>query len=138
MELELEAPNDANSKLQEVMDIMMTEKRSEQTEKIEHVRGHPDVIKQMLMGHPDVSSLQPFGWPGHRLVRPQERWLEPLAETDGDETMDNPGADEAGETSAVRSKIPIGSRDCYPRSMSSLSVSRLVPRLCWWYWATTA
>ena len=28
-----ETPNDANSKLQEVMDIMMTEKRSEQSEK---------------------------------------------------------------------------------------------------------
>ena len=32
--VELEAPNDANSKLQEVVDIMMTEKRLEQTEKI--------------------------------------------------------------------------------------------------------
>ena len=31
--VELEAPNDANSKLQEVMDIIMTEKRLEQTEK---------------------------------------------------------------------------------------------------------
>ena len=32
----LEAPNDANSESQEVMEIMITEKRSEQTEKIEH------------------------------------------------------------------------------------------------------
>ena len=32
--VELEAPNDANNKLQETMDIMMTERRSEQTEKI--------------------------------------------------------------------------------------------------------
>ena len=43
---------------------------------------------------------------GHRLVRPQERSFEPLTETDEDETMmDNPGGDDAGETSAVKSKI---------------------------------
>ena len=51
-------------KLQEIMDIMMTEKRLEQTEKIEHMRGLPHVIKQMLIGRKDVSSLQPFGWQG--------------------------------------------------------------------------
>ena len=43
---------------------------------------------------------------GHRPVRPHERSLEPLTETDGDETMmDNPGDDDAGETSAVQSTI---------------------------------
>ena len=42
----------------------MTEKRLEQTEKIEHMRGPPDVIKQMLTGRKDASSLQPFGWQG--------------------------------------------------------------------------
>ena len=42
---------------------------------------------------------------GHRLVRLHERSLEPLTETDGDETlMDNLGDDDAGETSAVQSK----------------------------------
>ena len=47
-----------------------------------------------------------FWMAGHRLVRPQERSLEPLTETDGDETMMyNPGDDDAGETSAVKSKI---------------------------------
>ena len=39
-------------------------------------------------------------------VRPHERSLEALTETNGDETMmDNPGDDVAGETSAVKSKI---------------------------------
>ena len=43
---------------------------------------------------------------GHRPVRPQEQSFEPLTETDRDETMtDNPDDDEAGETSAVKSKI---------------------------------
>ena len=32
--VEIEAPNDANNKLQDIMDIMMTEKRLERTEKI--------------------------------------------------------------------------------------------------------
>ena len=62
--VELEAPNDAHSKLQEVMDIMMTDRRLEQTEKIEHMRGPPHAIKPMLTGRKDVSSLQPFGWQG--------------------------------------------------------------------------
>ena len=62
--VELEAPNDANSKLQEIMDIMKTEKRLEQTEKIEHTRGLPHTIKQMLTGRNIMSSLQPFGWQG--------------------------------------------------------------------------
>ena len=61
---ELQAPNDFNSRLKEVMDIMMTEKRLEQTEKIEHVRELLHAIKQMLTGRKDVSSLQPFGWQG--------------------------------------------------------------------------
>ena len=54
--VELEAPNEANSKLQEVMDIMMTEKRLEQTEKIELMRGLSHAVKQMLTGRKDVSS----------------------------------------------------------------------------------
>ena len=54
--VELVAPNDANSKLQEVMDSMMTEKRLEETEKSEHMRGLPRAIKQMLTGRKDVSS----------------------------------------------------------------------------------
>ena len=62
--VELEAPNDANSKLQEIMDITMTEKHLEQTEKLEHTRGLPHAIKQMLTGRKDVSSLEPFGWQG--------------------------------------------------------------------------
>ena len=42
---------------------------------------------------------------GHSPVRPHERSLEPLTETDGDETMmDNRGDDDAGETSAVQIK----------------------------------
>ena len=53
---ESEAPKDANNKLQEIIDIMMTEKRLEQTEKIELMRGLPDVIKQMLTGRKVVSS----------------------------------------------------------------------------------
>ena len=61
---ELEAPIDVNSKLQEVMDIMMTENRLEQTEKIEHMGGLPHAIKQMLTGRKDACSLQPFGWQG--------------------------------------------------------------------------
>ena len=60
--VELEAPNDANSKLQEVMHTMMTEIRLEQTENLEHMRGLPNVVKQMLTGRKDVSSSQPFGW----------------------------------------------------------------------------
>ena len=43
---------------------------------------------------------------GHKSVRPHERSLEPLTETDGDETMmHNPGDDDGEETSAVKSKI---------------------------------
>ena len=48
-----------------------------------------------------------FFWvAGHRPVKPHEGSLEPLTETDGDETvMDNPGDDDPGETSAGKSKI---------------------------------
>ena len=60
--VELEAPNDANSKLLGIMDTMMTEKRLEQSEQIEHLRGLPQETKQMLTERKDVSSLQPFGW----------------------------------------------------------------------------
>ena len=80
-----------------------------------------------------------FWMAGHRPVRPHERSLEPLTETDGDETMvDSPGDDDAGDElsqSVNPTDEAIGSRDCYPRSMWSLSVSRLVPRLCCWHWA---
>ena len=87
--VELEALDDANSKLQEVMDIMMTEKHLEQTEKFEH----------MNRRHILLSGA------GHRPARPRERSLAPLIGTDGDETMmDKPG-DDAGETNAVKSKI---------------------------------
>ena len=106
--VELEAPNNANNKLQEVMDIMMTEKRLEQTGKIEHMRGLSQVLKQMLTGRKDVfcTTFTNFSVARHRLARPHERSLEPLTETDGDETvMDNPGDEDAGETSAVKSKI---------------------------------
>ena len=47
--VEFEAPKDANSKLQEVKDTMMTEKRLEKSEDIEHI-GRTD--------------LHPFGWQG--------------------------------------------------------------------------
>ena len=69
---------------------------------------------------------------GHTLVRPSARTLEPLTETDGDETMmDNPGVDDAGDTtSAVKSKIqPTKSsdqEDCFTRSMWSVSI----PQIC--------
>ena len=73
-----------SAKLQKVMDSMMTEERLEQTEKIEHMRGLPHAIKQMLTGRKDASSL---------------------TKPDGDETMmDSPGDDNAAETSAVKSK----------------------------------
>ena len=41
------------------MDLMMTGKRSEQAEKIEHMRGLPQVIKQMLTG---PQKTHPSGW----------------------------------------------------------------------------
>ena len=71
------------------MDIMMTEKRLEQMEKIEHMMGaasfnHTDV---------DWSTEDTSFWvAGHRSVRPHERSLGPLTETDGDVTVvDNLG-----------------------------------------------
>ena len=60
--------------------------------------------------------MRPILWvAGQRPVRPHARSLEPLTETDGDETMlDKLGDDTAGETGAVKSKNPtdeaIGSR----------------------------
>ena len=74
-------PNEANSKLQEVIDIMMTEQRLEQVEKVEHGKGLPHAIKQMLTGH----SRHTFC--GGRA--PSERSLEPLTDTEGDETVMN-------------------------------------------------
>ena len=80
----------------------MTEQRLEQTEKVEHMKG-PHAIKQMLTG---PQKTHPLWVAGHRHVRPNERSLEPLAGTDGDETMmDNHGDDEAGETTAVKAQI---------------------------------
>ena len=124
--IELEAPNDANSKLQEVMDIMITKKRTEQTEKMPHANKQIDV---------DWTTEGTSFWVArHRPVRPIERSLEPLTQTDGDDAMmDNPRDDDAGETNPTNEAI--GSRDCHERSMWSLSVSRLVPRLCWKHWA---
>ena len=59
-------------------------------------------IEQMLIG-PQKTSL----WvAGHRFARPSEKSVEPLTKADGDDTMmENHGDDDAGETSAVRSKI---------------------------------
>ena len=56
---ELEALDDANSKLQEVMDIMMTEKHLEQTEKFEHMKELLQVITKMLTG---TQKTHPFEW----------------------------------------------------------------------------
>ena len=58
--VELEAPDDANRKLQEIMDTMMAEKRVEQMEKFAHLKGLPQVVKQMMTGRKDVSPLQSF------------------------------------------------------------------------------
>ena len=100
--VELEAPNDANSELQEVMDILMTEKRLEQTENIDHMRGLPLANKTNVDWTTWCVLFTTFWMAGHRPVGPHERSLGPLSETDGDETMmDNPGDDDAGETSAV-------------------------------------
>ena len=63
--VELEAPNNANNKSQEIMDIMMTKKRLDHTEKIEHMKGVPDVIKQMLTARKDVF-FTTFWMAGHR------------------------------------------------------------------------
>ena len=41
--LALEAPSDANRKLQDVMDIMSTEQGLEETEKVERLSGHPAI-----------------------------------------------------------------------------------------------
>ena len=54
--------DDANSKLQDVMDIIMTDKRLEQTE-FEHMRGLRHAIKQILTVRKDVVFFQFFfGW----------------------------------------------------------------------------
>ena len=109
--VELEAPGDANRKLQEVMDIMITGKTFKRNkQKVEQMRGLLRVIKQMWTGRRDATSVPPlqhFGVQGtDRLVRPNERSLEPFLGTDGEETMmDHHGNDDAGETSAVKSKI---------------------------------
>ena len=73
--VELQAPIEANSKVQEILDIMMTGKRLEQTEKIEHARGLPRVIKQMLIGRKDVSYLKTFRMAGTDLYdHGNDRW----------------------------------------------------------------
>ena len=57
--VELEAPSDANRKLREVMDIMHTEQRFEQTQKVKRMSAPPLGIKQM-MTVPQKTHL--FGW----------------------------------------------------------------------------
>ena len=59
LENTLEAPSDVNRKLEEVMDIMMTEQRLEKTEKVEHLRRLPHAIEQVLSGPQKTHS---FGW----------------------------------------------------------------------------
>ena len=46
----LEAPNDGNKMLQEVMDIMIAEQRLEHTEAYEHMSGPRHAFKRMLLG----------------------------------------------------------------------------------------
>ena len=73
---------------------MITAQRLEQTEKVEHISGLLHVIEQILVGPQKTS----FSMAGHRLVRPNERFSEPLTDTDGDETvMENHGEVDAGE-----------------------------------------
>ena len=87
---ELEAPNDASSQLQEVTDIMMTEKRLEPMENIEHI--------SCIQTDVDWNTEDASFW-----VAESTDWsdqaneqLEPLTDTDGDETMmDNLGDDGA-------------------------------------------
>ena len=105
--VELEASKNTNIKLQEVMDIMMTEQRVEQTEKVEHMWRLPHAIKQMLSEPPKT---HPFWVAGHRLVRPNVRSLEPLTETDGHDTMLDHVGDDRGNKA-------IGSRYCCTRSI---------------------
>ena len=78
----MDGTSQLNSKLQEIMDIMMTEKHLEQTEKIEHVRRLPHVIKTNVDWTKGCVFFTIFWMAEHRLVRPQERSLEPLTETD--------------------------------------------------------
>ena len=100
--VELEAhQNDATGKLQEIMDIMMTVKRLEQTENTEHTRGLLHAINQILTG---CVFFATFRMAEHRPVSPQERSLDTLTETDGDETMMDNSGEDAGETIAVTSK----------------------------------
>ena len=74
---------------------------------------------------------------GHRLVRPHERSLERLTETDGDETMmGNPGDDDAGETSAVKSKIqPMKPSDQEIATHEARGHYPYRDWLCWEHWA---
>ena len=48
--VKLEAPNDANRKLREVMAITHTEQLLEQTQKVKRMSASPLVIKQMMTG----------------------------------------------------------------------------------------
>ena len=111
--VEHEAPNDVNSKLREVVDIMTTERRSDHTEKIEHTRRLPQAFKQMLIGPQKTSFLVTQTCKNKRTIV---------------------GAVERSQIKNPTNEA-IESRDCFPRSMWSPSVSRLVPRLCWEHWA---
>ena len=68
-----------------------------------------------------------------------ERSLEPLTETDRDEKMmDNPGDDDAGKTSAVKSKIqPLKPSDQQIATHEACGhyLYRDWCRACWWHWA---
>ena len=71
------------------MDIIMTEKRLEQIQSVDHMRRLPHAITQILTGRKQASSIPPYNlWVArHRDVRLNERSMEPMFETDGDETM---------------------------------------------------
>ena len=107
-------------------------------QKFEHAEGHRNDSATTL----DLGCVffTTFWLSGDRLARPQERSLEPLTEIDGDDAMmDNPGDDDAGETSAVKSKIqpmkPSDQEILAHEACGHYPYLPLVPRSCWWHWA---
>ena len=66
------SPNDSNSKLQEIRDIMITENRIENTEKIDHMSALLHALKQMFTSPQKTHPF--FGVSGHRLVRLCGHW----------------------------------------------------------------
>ena len=68
---------------------MMVEKRLEQKQSVDHMKRLPHAITQILTGRKEASSTPPHNlWVArHRDVGLNERSMEPLFETDGDETM---------------------------------------------------